>query len=130
MPTPVLVDTSAWIEALRPDGDEIVRRKVHAALDEGTAVFCDLVLLELWNGARGDREASYLRKLQRELDTLPTTAEVWARSQELARQYRREGVTVPASDLLITACATQHGVGLLHRDGHFDQIEDATHGEG
>lgn len=126
MAKPVLIDTSAWIEALRPEGDEAVRREARIALEDGAAVFCDLVLLELWNGARGPRERKYLKELERELDTLPSTDEVWERSRELARRCRREGLTIPATDLLIAACAEHHGAALLHRDDHFDQIREAT----
>lgn len=123
MPLVVLVDTSAWIEALRLEGDEAVRREVRVAIEDGVAVFCDLVLLELWNGARGQRERKYLASLERELETLPTTEEVWERARELARECRQSGITVPATDLLIAACAATHGASLLHRDRHFEEIE-------
>lgn len=122
MTRPVLVDTSAWIEALRSDGDEEVRREVRLLIEEGAAVFCEFVLLELWNGARGEPERKYLASLEAELDRLPTTDEVWNRSRELARSCRATGANVPASDLLIAACAVEHGASLLHRDRHFDLI--------
>jgi predicted nucleic acid-binding protein len=122
VPGPVLVDTSAWIEALRPQGDERMRREVRSAVEDGVAVFCDLVLLELWNGSGGDAERRYLSALERELRCLPTTAEVWRHSRELAIRCRGAGLSVPATDLLIAACAAHHGVALLHRDRHFDQI--------
>ena len=98
------------------------------ALEEGAAVFCDLVRLELWNGARGEGEIEYLASLERELETLPITAEVWERAREMARACRRTGVTVPVTDLLIAACAAHHGASLLHRDRHFDQIREASEG--
>jgi hypothetical protein len=122
VPGPVLVDTSAWIEALRPQGDERVRREVRSAVEDGDAAFCDLVLLELWNGSGGEAERSYLSALERELQCLPTTAEVWRHGRELAIRCRGAGLSVPATDLLIAACASHHGVTLLHRDRHFDQI--------
>lgn len=118
----VLIDTSAWIEALRPNGDQGIRQRVRLAVEEGVAVFCDLVLLELWVGARGEPERRYLAALERELECLPTTPDVWRRSRELARHCRREGLTVPATDLLIASCAAHHQAGLLHRDRHFEKI--------
>lgn len=121
----VLIDTSAWVEALRPDGDEEVRRQVRLLIEDGAAVLCDLVLLELWNGARGEAEHRYLAALQGELECLPTTPAVWDRSRDLARGCRAAGITVPATDLLIAACAAEHGTSLLHRDRHFDRIADA-----
>lgn len=122
----VLVDTSAWIEALRRGGDPAVRAEVSAATVDGAAVFCDLVLLELWNGARGTAEIEMLEQLQRDVECVPTTAEVWALAAVLARSCRRRGLTVPATDLLIAACARTHSLSLLHRDSHFDLIAEVS----
>lgn len=71
-----LVDTSSWIEALRPDGNSGVRQRVRRLLIEGQAVWCDLVSLELWNGARGEYEKKKLTELEKEIPCLPTTNEV------------------------------------------------------
>jgi len=122
----VLVDTSAWIDALRKDGDAVVREAVHAATAEGEAVLCDVVRLELWNGARGDAERKILRALERDLDVAPTPPEVWDVAIEMAAACRKKGITAPATDLLVAACATHHALRLLHHDEHFDQIARAT----
>ncbi len=50
---------------------------------------------------------------------------VWEAAVELARACRRKGVTLPATDLLIAACADYHSLGLLHHDRHFDEIARA-----
>ncbi len=123
MPIPVLIDTSAWVEALRADGDGAMRRKVQLALEDGTAAFCDMVLLELWSGAQGGRERKYLKALERDIECLPTNARVWKRSRDLARRCRQAGLTIPATDILIAACALHHGARVLHRDEHFEQIQ-------
>ena len=118
----VLVDTSAWIDTLRRDGDPDIRASVRTATVEGRAVLCDLVLLELWNGAHGASEQRILRELERDLDKVATSPAVWEAASELARTCRKVGVSVPATDLLIAACAEHHGLELLHRDSHFDHI--------
>ena len=121
----VLVDTSAWIDALSKDGDREVRAAVHAVMAEGTAVLCDMVRAELWNGARGRAEQAMLRELDKELECVTTSPHVWEAAVELARACRRKGVTLPATDLLIAACADYHSLGLLHHDRHFDEIARA-----
>lgn len=118
----VLIDTSAWIHFLRPDGDATVRGRVTAALQAGTACWCPLVRLELWNGAGGDREKKTLREFERFLPELAITAEVWQRACDMARQCRTAGTTVPATDLLIDACARHHGATLEQADDDFDRI--------
>ena len=122
----ILVDTSAWIDALRFDGDLTVRANVRTVLAQGSAHFCDMVLLELWNGARGESEVAFLGKLERDIECVPTTPEVWSAAREMARACRNSGVTVPPTDLLIAACAESHGLSLLHHDTHFDLIAQAV----
>jgi len=116
------VDTSAWIETLRTSGDPAVRAQVSAVTADDRAVLCDLVLLELWNGAQGAKDHKLLRELEEELETVQTTPEVWALARDLARLARGKGVTVPANDLLIAACAEHHQLGLIHNDSHYDQL--------
>lgn len=122
----ILIDTSMWIEALRPSGREETRQRVQAVLTEDSAVLCEPILLELWNGARGEPEREYLRDLEKNLEVLPITAAVWSRARELAFRCRSRGITAPPMDLLIMACALEHQVFLLHRDQHFEQIEQAA----
>lgn len=118
-----LVDSSSWIQALRKTGDESVRQRVHALLSTGEAAWCDLVRLELWNGAPGEAEKKALRQFDRDLPCLETSREVWDLACELARKSRTAGLTVPATDLVIFACAQHHGVALEHRDQHFDLLQ-------
>jgi len=49
-------------------------------------------------------------------------AKVWSEACDLARRCRAAGVTVPATDILIAACARHHGAALEHADADFDAI--------
>jgi len=118
----VLVDTSSWIHFLRPDGDLDVRARVDAALRAGTARWCPLVRLELWNGAGREREKKVLREFARLIPELAIEAETWSEARDLARRCGAAGVSVPAADILIAACARHHGAQLEHADGDFDAI--------
>ena len=112
---------------LRPSGDAAVRRRVEAALTTGQACWCPLVQLELWNGARGQRERRVLRDFARILPELPIDEEVWTAAYDLARRARNKGVTVPATDVVIAACATRHGAEIESADSDFELL--ATVGE-
>jgi predicted nucleic acid-binding protein len=125
----VLVDSSAWIHFLRPDGDADVQARVEGALRAGQACWCAQVRLELWNGAGSEREKRVLKDFERVLPDLAVTPDVWEHACQLARSCRGVGVSVPATDLLIMACAHQYGADLVHADAHFDQIVDAASGE-
>lgn len=116
-----LVDTSAWVEYLR-SGQGDVAENVESLVLSDQAAWCDLVMLELWNGARGPEEKRKLAELSALIPCLETTAEVWTLAQRLAARCRDKGRTVPATDILVAACATFHDVELEHKDGHFDTI--------
>jgi predicted nucleic acid-binding protein len=119
-----LVDTSAWIESLRPSGDRSVAGRVRSLLVNGDAAWCAMVRLELWNGARGDHEKAVLRDMERNLIELDMTPAVWDTAFELARKSRVAGHTSPSTDILITACAMVYHVPIEHKDGHFDMLFD------
>ena len=119
-----LIDTSSWIEALRHSGRAEVRERVAHLMSEGRAAWCDLVALELWNGARGGYEREQLQKLGQELVLLPTTDLAWSKARVLAERCRSAGKTVPATDLIIAACAQVHGADVEHCDVHLTIIID------
>ena len=118
----LLIDTSSWIHLLRPNGDPTVRTRVERALQTGEACWCPMVRLELWNGAGGEREKKALRDFERLLPELEIDDEVWRGTYELARKARSAGVSVPATDLLIAACAKRHDADLEHSDSGFTQL--------
>jgi predicted nucleic acid-binding protein len=119
----VLIDTSSWIHLLRPNSDPEVRARVEHALRGGEACWCPIVRLELWNGAGGDREKKALRDFERLLPELGIDDAVWRGAYEFARKARSGGVSIPATDLLIYACAKHHKAHLEHSDSDFDQLE-------
>ena len=117
----VLVDTSSWIHMLRADGDETVRARVESLLEAGTACWCSMIRLELWNGA-GERDKKALKDFEQHLRELPINNEVWNSAYVFAQKARSAGVTAPGADVLIAACARFHGVELEHADSDFDRL--------
>lgn len=122
----LLIDTSAWVEAMRQRGDEATRIEVYAALRTGRARYCDMVRLELWNGIGGEPERKWLTKVEQDIEIVPTDDRVWAEARTLAQETRRKGLSLPATDLLIAACSRVHGLDILHRDGHYDLLAAAV----
>ena len=118
----ILVDSSSWIHFLRSTGDPVVRARVEAALTAGEACWCPLVRLELWNGAAGDRDRRILRDFESVLPELSIDDDVWASAYHLARRARAAGVSVPATDILIAACARRYGAGLETADSDFERL--------
>lgn len=120
-----LIDTSAWVEFLRADGKPEVADEVASLLSSGEAAACPLVELELRNGTRDADEDAKLAGLFDSIVMFAMDESVWERAVELASTLRRAGVTVPAIDLAIFACADTNGVRVLAQDRHFTML--ATH---
>lgn len=118
----ILIDTSVWVRVLRGDADLALASEVQTLLREGVAAWCPFVELELWAGVRNGDERSRLFAFRDVLRSLAIEPATWAAAIDLADRARRRGITVPPSDLVIFACATQHRATLLHRDRHFELL--------
>ena len=117
-----LIDTSMWIEALRVKGDPEARDRVAALLQSGEAAWCPIVRLELWSGVGDARERKVLIGFDDVVVNLPIADDAWNLATKLSSLGRSKGHTFPLPDLVVFACAQAHGADLLHRDKHFDQL--------
>lgn len=118
---PVLIDTSYWIEYFnRPDTPKA--EEVAGLIREDRAALMGVILAELFQGARNEKELSELRMALGAVTWLETTDEVYARAGRLGFEMRRLGVTVPVTDCIIAAGAESVGGHILTLDGHFEEL--------
>lgn len=75
-------------------------------------------------GAGSVKDRQDVQELQDVLPCLPFEPAMWVLSYELARICRQRGKPVPASDLIIAACAFFHGAMIEAEDKHLDTLED------
>jgi len=115
----VLIDSSAWIEALRPEGQRAYREMIDELLAEDVAATCQVVIAEVLQGARSPKELAALGEELRALRCLSMEG-VGERAGEIAFRLRKQGQRIPTTDLLIAATAAVHETALLHRDEHLD----------
>jgi hypothetical protein len=122
----VLIDTSAWIEALRPAGNAQVRERVSAVLAELRGATTPMVVMELLTGARTDDQYRDLSEDLAALPMLPIDATIWAQASRIGFELRRAGLSIPPTDILIAAVAIANHAVVLHVDRHFDLIASKT----
>ena len=115
-----LVDTSAWILALRKDFSPEVKERIDHLLKENSIITTDMVKLEILGGTKTESEFLRLKRRLDALDSVDFDTSLWEKSYDLAFQLRRKGVTVPYTDILIAACALKTGSTVVHADAHFD----------
>lgn len=118
-----LIDTSAWIEFLRPGGDMAVKSRVKDHVLDGRAAFTCPVMFELVLGARPS-EKKDLRMALDLAERIVVTAEHWDHAAGLASALRGKGLNFPALDLVIASVAFTESLELLTCDGHFERIRD------
>ncbi len=117
----VVIDTSAWIFALRRPPHMTVLQRVDALLAEGRVALVPPVRTELLGGTRSPAEWERLRTRLGGLPMIPVLDEDWEQVAAWAFQLRRRGLTVPTVDLLIAAPAHRAKAILLHADADFDR---------
>lgn len=121
----VLVDSSAWIESLRRNGNMAVKLAIEGLLEAYEAQWCTPVRLEVLGGARKEER----NRLGIHFSVIPyriCREDDWERAVALAWRLRERGLTVPWLDVLIAAIAIQDGVRLYATDAHFQEIARHT----
>ena len=117
-----LVDTSAWLLALRKNFLPKVKDRIDHLLKEDVVITTGIVKLEILGGTKTERQFQRLKTRLDALDAIETDVELWDRAYGLAFKLRRKGVTLPYTDILIAACALNAKAIILHADAHFDLI--------
>ena len=113
----VLVDTSVWIDYF---GDVVSAQvqQLDGLVGRKQVLTGDLVLAEVLQGVRSDREFRIVRDALLTLDVVQLTSPALAvRSAQNYRVLRRHGLTVRKTmGCLIATWCIEHGIPLLYSD--------------
>jgi len=123
----ILVDTSAWVQFFRRQGERGAKERVAAALSSDAAGFTCPVLLELLAGARLPAEIDLVLETLGLCTRYYFAAEYWERAAHMERTLRQRGFVVPRDDILVATVACECRLPLMCRDAHFGLIHD--HGD-
>ncbi len=118
----ILVDSSAWIEYYRPQGLYMARQAVAEAVRDDKVAGHGIVRVEIVAFARNEKERRRLASDFAAFHELGPLEQDFDRAISLGYQLRREGFTVPTTDLIIAASAIRADCILYHLDAHFEQI--------
>jgi hypothetical protein len=116
-----LIDSSAWIEYLRPHGSTKVKQRVREALEKDEAVTCGIVVVEILRGAKDDKSFKILKETLLSLPQAPIDNEVIEKAAQWGYALDRKGKNVSTTDLFIAAAASERAV-LLHVDSDYEII--------
>lgn len=120
----ILIDSSVWIDyfANRPTAQVSF---LDSYLEEREALCtCGIVLTEVLQGIKYQREYRKVRKFFEELMILPMDREIFLRAADIYRFLRQRGLTIrKLADCMIAAVAIENDVPLLHNDRDFNIIK-------
>jgi predicted nucleic acid-binding protein len=109
----LLVDKSAWARGVDP----------HAY--DADLCICAVTEMEVLFSARSGADFAQLERALAEYRSLRIDAQTLAAARMAQRELAEQGQhRVPIPDLIVAACAAQHGAGVLHVDRHFDVLAE------
>jgi predicted nucleic acid-binding protein len=119
-PGNILADTCIWIEYFR--GKTPVSRELEKLIQKGRVMISGLVLYELLQGVKNKKDAELIKQSLLALPNLDVSLETWSQAGDLFFELRRQGITLPPSDVLLAAIALENHCHLFTKDLHFDRI--------
>lgn len=120
---PVLVDTSAWMQARR---DSRARNLLLGAVERGDVCWCLPVRYELMVDACGQEDIAAVERSLESLREIPVDRSVQrvvlATIRELAAAGSHGAHRYPLTDLTVAAAAQGAGIDILHFDRHLERL--------
>lgn len=116
----VLVDTSAWILALRKNPHIYARTRIEELMGANRIGIIPLIYIELLSGVNNETEFHRLKQRLSSLKQIPLTKRDWDKIAFNAFKLRRKGITVPHIDIIIGTAAAINDMVLLTADSHFN----------
>ncbi len=117
----ILVDTSIWINFFSQSSS-----RYGNALEElivaDQIVYTGVVLAELLQGAKIEKEFKKIHDNFTVFPYLETTRQTWLSTGELSFSLRRKGITLPISDIVIACLARENNCHIFSLDQHFEKI--------
>ena len=123
----ILLDNSAFVRLASPGLVERRSQEIAVALEQRVVGVCLPFLLEAGYSARSATDHDELLRELMALPMLHIDTEVELRAVDAQHQLARAGHhRLPPVDLIISALADRHGLGVLHYDHDFDTIAGRT----
>ena len=122
----ILVDSSIWIYYYRPKVAEKIKNLIIDAIAGDEVAVNGIVKVEILNGII---EAKDFEKVKSDFEAFKTITMddlIFNTAGEIGSSLRKNGFSIPATDLIIAASALKSGCSLFHIDSHFDTIARYT----
>ena len=118
----ILIDTSVWIKYFRdkPDG---LSKKVDEILSRHEVYVPKIVIAELIQGSKSDREISVIEDFVDAFNIIDQKDDTWIKTGRLSYSLRKKGKTVNLTDCYIAVIAQEYDCRIFSFDEHFKDIQ-------
>jgi hypothetical protein len=117
-----LIDTSVWIEYLRNRSSSFSNR-IDEILSKDEVYVPKIVIAELIQGAKSDREVSIIRDFLEAFNIIDQSEDTWFKAGELSFSLKRKGKIVNLTDCYIAVIAQENICQIFTLDEHFKDIQ-------
>ncbi len=117
----ILIDTNVILDFWKNPTDELK----NIFLSEGIAI-CGIVKAELKHGAKSDNDLLIIERAFMDFVYLPFDDKMWEKVGNLLYKCRRNGITVPFQDAILSCIAIKYDCLLWTLDKHFILIQSVA----
>jgi hypothetical protein len=118
----ILVDSSVWISYYRPEGRRRLKEVVKEAISHNLVATNGIIIVEVLNGISREQDYRRVKSHLEGFHYLPLTEEDFYEASLLGSSLRRNGVSIPPTDIIIAFSAIKGNAMLYHLDNHFELI--------
>ena len=122
----IFVDSSAWISYFNDTQDPVADRLGEAFESDQSLCLIDLVVTEVLQGFRQDREFELARRTLAGVHRLPLSHATYVDAARLYRRLRVRGLTPTTIDCVIAQACLDSGAFLLTKGVDFHGIAQHT----
>jgi len=121
----ILIDTSVWIEYFRKKFSPI-SEKVDQILGEDEVCVPKIVIAELMQGARSEKELSIIRDFFDAFTIIDQESETWTKAGKLSYDLKKKGKKIHLLDCYIAIIAREFRCKIFTINRHFKEIQKVT----
>lgn len=121
----VLIDTSIWIDYFKNKSSNI-SEKVDKILTENEVYVPKIVIAELIQGAKSEKEISIIADFIDAFNIIDQKEDSWIKAGKLSYNLKKKGETVNLTDCYIAVIAQEHNCQIFTLDEHFKEIQKSA----
>ena len=123
----VVVDSSVWIDLFAGKHSKNIDILIKSVENSDDICTCGLIMTEVLQGIRSDKEYDKVKNILSGLIYLPITKNMFTQASAIYRTIRKTGKTIRSPiDCIIASICIEHEVNLLHNDKDFAIIAQYT----